>query len=192
MREPLYKASVTKAIWHEVELLPPNQRLAIAAAVGPEQIEAIATAGRTSWLPARIQAAIDQAVFDVVGVDAQVDLMRRYTLKATLTPVFAPIARGTLSLFGAGPLAVLRSLPKTWPFVSKHCAILTLESHDQSATLIYAQLAPVLRTVSFATSTRGSLEGVLEFVAAIDGRVEIDVDEIEGGVVRQHLSWRAS
>ena len=187
---PLYKATLTKTLLESMLALEPSERDLVLAELDPAEVERISSAAKTDWLPAGVQARLDRAVYTALGRDRLIDWVRNYTREASEIPVFAPIARGALTLFGGGPAGGLRILPKTWGFVARNCGRCLVEKRDEGATVSYVDLPEVMRTEWFVAAGKGGLLGLLEFVKASEIEVEIDEASLGSGDVHYVVRWR--
>lgn len=189
MADAKYKAQITRAVLDEVDRLPETERDAVLERLGVEHLQRIRQASRTAWLPAETQAALDLAMYEALGPEGQEALMCRYTLAAVDTPLFAPLARGALSLLGGGPHGVFKTVQRTWPFVSKNCGGLLVQRTENGAVLTYTEVPPALRHPAFASSNRGSFMGMLAFVR-VTGAIETDLSRLESeGTVTHRITW---
>ncbi len=188
-REPLYKATLTKTLLEAMLKLPAGERAAVVKELGEQDIITITNAAKTDWLPASVQARLDRAVYVALGEQHLTDWVRSYTREASEIPVFAPIARGAIKLFGGGAAGGLRILPKTWGFVARDCGRCLVEGREQGARVSYVDLPDQMRTPWFVAAGRGGLLGLLDFTRTQGAEVEIDDANIARGDVHYVASW---
>jgi hypothetical protein len=187
---PLYKATLTKTLLDAMLALDPKERDAVLAELDQADVDRISNAAKTDWLPAEVQGNLDRAVYTALGEERLIDWVRNYTREASEIPVFAPIARGALTLFGGGAAGGLRILPKTWGFVARNCGRCLVERSDDGAAVSYVDLPEVMRTEWFVAAGKGGLFGLLEFVKATDIEVEVDDANLAKGDVHYTVRWR--
>ncbi len=188
---PVYKATLTKTIFERVSSLPAAEREAVLSRMDPDNVAAIERAARTDWLPAGVEADLDNAIFEQLGKDRLIDYVREYTVRAADFPIFTPIARGAVNLFGGGPRGILKILPKTWGFVARHCGTCSYAEREGAFVISYEGLPEVMRTPAFAAASEGGLWGVMEFVRAKNPTVEPDTQQLGAGTVRYTVRWES-
>ena len=172
--------------------LPAAQLEAVLAAVDPKTISTIEAAGRTEWLPAELQLDIDGATYQVLGEDGLRSFNRNYAANSAEIPMFAPIARGVLALFG-GAEGALKILPRTWSFIARNCGSCSYETVEKGHGRVRYEGLPVsLRKPSFIATSEGSVLGILDFSKADGARAVHDPTiRIEDGVVQIDAYWLA-
>ena len=188
---PVYKATLTKTIFERVGSLPAAEREAVLNRMDPANVAAIEQAARTDWLPAGVEADLDNAILEELGKDRLTEYVHEYTVRAADFPVFTPIARGAVNLFGGGPKGMLKILPKTWGFVARHCGACKYAEEGDAVVISYEGLPEVMRTPAFVAASEGGLTGVLEFVRAKGVTVQTDSRSIGSGTVRYTVRWES-
>ena len=187
---PLYKAALAKSLLEEVEKMAPGERDAVLDHVGSEHLLAINDAIRTDWINARHQLAIDEAIEAHLGPNALVNMVRKYAAAAGDVPIFRPIKRGAIALFGVSPHGFFKMVPRAWSTSSRNCGYSKYTKiSDHEAELAYRDLPGLMRTSCFATSTRGGVYGVLDIAEAKGGDVESDTSLLAEGVVTHRATW---
>lgn len=188
---PVYKATLTKTIFERVGSLPAAEREGVLGRMDAENVAAIERAARTDWLPAAVEADLDNAIFEELGADRLTQYVHEYTVRAADFPIFTPIARGAMNLFGGGPKAMLKIIPKTWGFVARHCGVCSYAEKHGAVIVSYEALPEVMRTPAFVAASKGGLTGVMDFVRAKGVTVETDSRSIGSGTVRYTVRWES-
>lgn len=189
---PRYKASLTQSIFALIDDLPASERDRIYGLLGPEVTNRVHHATKTDWLPVTIQGDLDTAMLETLGRERTVALLRGYTRDATKVPIFAPIGRAALSLFGGGTGGALRVIPRTWGFVAKDCGSMKVHVEPSRASVHYLDIPPVLRTPGFVASTEGSLLGIMDFAGADSPKATPDESNFAQGTLAYEVTWKRS
>jgi len=180
---PAYKATLTKTLFERVGELPVAERDAVLDAIPSEHVRAIERAGRTDWLPAEIEASLDRAIFERLGEERLTQYTYDYTSDAANVPIFAPILKGALNLFG-GARGLLKLFPRTWGFVARNCGRVEYAAAADHVELAYLELPVVMRTKHFAAACEGSVRGGLALAGENDAELEVDTAGLHRGELR--------
>lgn len=200
MAEPGQRASVPKLVLAQVEALPASERDRVLAQLDPEWLDGVRRAARTAWVPLDWTPRLYRAVDEALG-DARVMSVARDMAAGTYdVPLFAPLIRGALNVFGDGAASLLRTLPGGWKLVNRgagRCEV-EIDRGARVATVSLRELAPPLRDRPFARSWVGTLHGIFDQVDGdradgdrIDGdaRVEADLDALADGLAHYRANW---
>lgn len=185
-----YKASLARSLLESVDRLDDALRRRVYELAGPEHVRAIRDAPRTSWLEAEHQIAVDGAIAEVLGNAALERMIREYVSRASDTPLFKPLMRGAIALFGLTPASIYRILPRAWGMTSREAGIVSERViDDRHHEVTYAQLPELMRVESIAVTTRGSLLGMLDLVGH-GGTVETDLGQLPDGKIVHRIAWQ--
>jgi hypothetical protein len=183
--EGQYKASMCKSVLESLEQEAPD----LIDALPADAVVLIRSASRGDWIPARVLESIYAAVVLRRGELALQQINRRYTRKAMDLAVFGPLVRGAANIFGGGPKALLRVLPKSWELVTRRCGTVQASfPADGEALVEYVNLPPELRTRGFAVSSEASPMGLLDGLG-YEGEVESDLSALAEGRLSIKVRW---
>lgn len=184
-----YKAALAKALLAAIDSFDRADRGEIFERAGNAHVVAIRDAPRTAWIAAAHQLAVDEALAAMLGDDALEQQLRDYVSRAAQTPLFAPILRGALAMFGVSPSSLYRFLPRAWDMTSRNAGSIVERSlGDHAHEIRYEDLPPVMRVSCLAVATRGSSLGILDLVNR-KGTAETDVSALADGVLVHRISW---
>lgn len=187
--EPRIKASLVKSALVEIRRLPAKDLHSVSDRVAPGTFQVIDDAASLAWLPMVHQVELDHAVHEALGPQRLMALTRDWTRAATMTPLVAPVLRGTLSLFGSGSALVLKMFPRFWRMSIRDCGGMDVVIDGQGGTLTYTDLPPMLRSAPFVAASQGSVWGMVDLFNDGRGSVESDDSELAQGIVRHHFRF---
>jgi hypothetical protein len=180
---------MSKALLERIEQLDPAEREPVLRAIPEASLRLIRDSSRTDWLDARHQIAMDAAVWEVLGEERLVQLLRSYSAQAADVPLFGPIFKGALGMFGGGPSAVYRVIPRAWGFTSRNGGTITTRiTGDRAAEVVYTALPPLLRRATMAATTRGAMLGVLD-IFGLEGTCSTDKSQLDAGIIAHSVRW---
>lgn len=177
------KASLAKSALAEIRRLPPEQREAVESKLRRQTIEAVDAASSLAWLDMELQTELDRATYEALGAEGLIQLTREWTKASTLTPLVAPVLRGSLSLFGSGTALVVKMLPRFWRMSSRDCGRIEVEVDAQGGTVSYVELPPLMRVAPFAAASEGAQWGVIDLFNEGRGTVKTDDSRLSDGIV---------
>lgn len=158
-------------------------------ALPPDALALIRGASRGDWIPARVLEGIYAAVVLRRGEVALQQLNRNYTRKAMDLAVFGPLVRGAANIFGGGPKALLRVMPKSWELVTRRCGSVQVSFPAEGEGVIeYLNLPPELRTRGFAVASEASPMGLLDGLG-FEGEVDSDLSALADGRLVITVRW---
>lgn len=168
--EPAFKASVLKLLLEHVDELP--EARAVRRALDPRIPHEIAECSRTEWMPAAWGVAIYEALAAVLGESAVSALAAEMVTAAPSRPIFQPMLRGVIHIFGRAPVDLLRAYPHAHKFSSRHCG--TCEALiGRPTTIRFQHLPEPLRRRVWLVGQVGVLAAMLNLAGGA-GTVEID------------------
>ncbi|WP_096326661.1 hypothetical protein [Nannocystis exedens] len=117
--EPAFKANVLKMMLEHVDELPEAD--AVRGRLGPQVQREIAEASRTQWLPGAWGPAIYEAVAAILGEAGVYEVAAEMVTAAPAMPMFQPLLRGVIHIFGREPVELLRAYPHAQKFIARNC-----------------------------------------------------------------------
>ncbi len=105
-------------------------------------------------------------------------------------PLFAPLVRTAIRLFGLSPATCVRWAPKAWEASFRNAGTLTGEIVEPGrARLVYRDLPSVrMDSDAWIESSQGSAYGVIEMTRA-EGIVRIDLGSRARGGYSLEIEW---
>ncbi|MCY1008217.1 hypothetical protein OV079_22180 [Nannocystis pusilla] len=171
--EPAFKASVLKMMLEHVDELPEADE--VRRRMEPQVQREIAEASRTQWLPGAWGPAIYEAVAAVLGETGVYELAAEMVTAAPAMPMFQPLVRGVIHIFGREPVELLRAYPHAQKFTARNCG--TCEVLFARPTTVRFQHVPeLLRRRVWQVGQLAVIEAML-VLAGGSGKVEIDAPE---------------
>ena len=180
-----YRASMCKSVVDNLSQEAP----ALFAMLPPDDVSLIRDASRSDWIVARVLEGIHETIVRHDGENALRDLNRRYTRKAMQFAVYGPIVRGAVNVFGGGPRAILRVMPKSWEIVTRGCGSMSvIFPAEREASIVYESLPTELQTKSFVVASEASPLGLLDGLG-YESVATSDVSALAEGRLYVHVRW---
>jgi hypothetical protein len=168
--EPASKASIYKLMLEHVDDLP--AAAAVRRHLAPAVQREIAEASRTQWLPAGWGVEIYEALAAALGESAVYALATEMVTAAPSVPMFQPLLRGVIHIFGREPVELLRAYPHAQRFIARNCG--TCEAVFGRPTTVRFQHVPeALRRRVWQVGQLAVIEAMLTLAGGA-GKVEID------------------
>lgn len=157
------RAPLTKAILEVLEHQPPRVRDAVRSRAY-EDIARVEECSRVDWIPLGVQLNILDAVCDELGMRGYEDFCAAHFASTVEQPFVKGLFDTTVRLFGLGPGAVLRVMPKAWATISRDCGRMEVGDIDPAGTTIRMRDLPVAEPHIdlFATGYRATFRGVID------------------------------
>ncbi len=160
------------------------------AALPPEVRAQTDAAAPGTWLPIDLHVTLADVLRETFG-DARAHAFYRHAMKASLAgPLFAPLVRTAIRLFGLSPATCVRWAPKAWEASFRNAGTMTGEILEPGrARLVYRDLARVcIESDAWIESSQGSAYGVIEMTRA-DGIVRLDLSERANNGYSLEIEW---
>jgi hypothetical protein len=187
--EPEIRASWTRRVLRAAEDLPEGIGPAVRARIPAALLTRLEQAGPLAWLPGEVHANVIQGVHDEIGDERYADMVRATTLDGLNRPLFGPLARGAVGLFGRSAAGLERMFPRGWGLVSRGCGRLEMkEGKKGHAVMQLVEVPPVLRRLAYALGFKGAFDACSDFVGS-NGRCAMDARGLEEGRVTYALDW---
>jgi len=187
--EPEIRASWTRRVLRAADELPEGIGPEIRRRVPPAILSRLEQAGPLAWLPGEVHATVIQSVHDSIGDARYAEMVRAMTLDGLNRPLFGPLARGAVGLFGRSAAGLERMFPRGWGLVSRGCGKIEMtESRRGHAVMDLVGVPVVLRRMAYALGFKGAFDACSDF-AGTGGRSEMDAAGLADGRVRYVLHW---
>lgn len=187
--DPEIRASWTKRLLRHVETWPDDLGGRVRARVPGPVLVRLEGSGPLAWLPSEIHASVIAAVHDEIGSERYVALYREMTLDGLNRPLFGPLARGAVGLFGRSAVGLERMFPRAWGLVSRGCGRMEMvESKRGHAVMQLDGVPEILRLVPYALGFQGAFDACRDFVRTA-GTSVLDSSGLAEGRVRYVLDW---
>jgi hypothetical protein len=177
MATPELRSSLVKEQLASIDALGPEPARRVREAAA-RAIIAIERSSRMEWLP--IEALLDvlDATLTVLGPEAAEAHWHRSTLRSFEIPLVKPFVAGALSLFNPSPERVMPLLPKLLSLLYRDIGTTTVEVIEPGLVqVVHAELPSVmLGSRAWSASMAASYRATLDFLRAVDGRVETTMD----------------
>lgn len=185
MSDPAVRATWSLRLLRAIHGLPPPVRDRALRDVPPAVLESLARAGRLKWIPIDHHAALLDGVRDALGAE-YVGFYRQMVVGNLEDGVLQGLAAAGLRLFGVGPEAMMKMLPRAFALVLRDCGSFEFESRGagQGTIVELHGLPPRLRTRDTYALT---IQAVLEACYVIGrraGTCELDASRLHEGVLR--------
>lgn len=156
--------------------------------IDPSLVQAIDASARTAWIDGEALALICEAYEATAGVAEHVALHRRVVKETAPAPLFSPIVRGAIHLFGQGPGSLLRLYPRALHHAIRNLGQAQVRVEGRAAVVTFEQVAARFRGPFWRNSMVGVFEGILE-VAGSEGEVRYDDARMSSGIVVFTATW---
>ncbi|MDC0666600.1 hypothetical protein [Nannocystis radixulma] len=168
--EPAFKASILKMVLEHVDELP--AAAAVRRHLDPQVQREIAEASRTQWLPGAWGVQIYEALAAALGETAVLTVAAAMVSVAPTTPMFQPLLRGVIHIFGREPVELLRAYPHAQRFIARNCGTCEVV-FGRPTTVRFQRVPEALRRRVWLVGQFAVIEAML-VLAGGAGRVEID------------------
>ena len=170
---------MVKPLLEAIERLEPSSAGRVFDEIDPIHVKAVREASLTAWVDARHQAAIDEGFVRALGRAAMVEHARQFTRSAGDNPVFAPLLKGTLAIFGLSPKAMYSTQTRAWKFSARGLGRLEHEPVGPKAhRIVYSEVPEFLRNDGFVGRAHGPNYAMMDLVRAV-GTVDVDESELQ-------------
>lgn len=148
------------------------------AALPPEVRAQADAAAPGTWLPIALHVTLADVLRETFGAARAHQFYRRAMQESLAKPLFAPLVRTAVRLFGLSPATCVRWAPKVWQASFRDVGSVTGEILGPGrARLLYRDLPSVcIDSDAWIESSQGSAYGVLEMTETL-GVVRIDLRE---------------
>jgi hypothetical protein len=177
--------------WLElVERSDEPYRSRFLAALPPDVRAQAEGAAPATWLPIDLHVKLADVLRATFGVARAHDYYRHAMQASLAGPLFGPLVRTGIRLFGLSPATCVRWAPKAWEASFRNAGTLTGEILAPGrARLVYRDLPSVcMDSDAWIESSQGSAYGVLEMTRA-EGLVRIDLGERANGGYSLEIEW---
>lgn len=164
----------TRTSLEVAEALAPGAAGRILARLHPEVREALDTAARSDFLPARVDLEVAGATHAELGLEGARRVARECLRRNLTGSLLGGLVRSASSLFGLTPPGLLRWVGRGFGHVCRGCGELQVADTSEGLVRIaYTGAAPGLDGPSYLESMAGALEAFLD-VCQVDGGVEVE------------------
>ncbi len=191
VERPEIRASWTRRVLRHAEATDVATRAALREKLAPRTLARLENAGPLEWLPVEIHAELIHVVWDLMGKERYIALYSGMTYESLNRPLFGPLAKGAMSLFGRSAAGLERMFPRAWGLVSRGCGRLRLTSSRKGyAEMVLDGIPPILaRTETYAMGFMGALDACANFAGTV-GTTDPDLSELPAGRVTFRISWQ--
>lgn len=171
---PRIRAALPNESLQVLETLTGERMAELLAALRPDTLVQIRSAGPLDWVDLELDIELSAAVVAVLGPSgnrARARLCIRHLLDQ---PLLRPFIRGAELLFGRTPGNMIATVPRGWPAVYRDAGRVRHEVVDgRRRRLIYEDVpAELLGAGSYLEAIAGALESLFD-LCGVEGRVEI-------------------
>ena len=188
MEAPLVKATSLRAQIDAIRSQPGGpEALAASDQLLLKQVE---QAARTELLPAEIGVHLYEEFLRLEGDDAVRAAGRQIGNKLAEIPLFAPLIRVAVNMFGKGPKSLVAALPNGVKASGRNTADVTYEeTGPTSLRTTWRNIPEPLRRRAWLLSVEGTHFAILD-LAGKTGRVTADDrDFVRDGVLHFDVEW---
>jgi hypothetical protein len=139
----------------------------------PSVVTDIQGALRPTWLEARLDVALTEALYQELGADAVRRVNRDAIVASVNGPLLKPMKDGLVSVLGLTPATALKWLPRGWQYIYREFGDVTW---DPSARELRIEKLPrfALDSVGWCEGCAGAVLGVMEASNGADVRADVD------------------
>jgi hypothetical protein len=128
------------------------------------ELAAARASTRVDWLPAEINRSLMEAITVTLGDDDARAFWHRLFHRTFDTPIFGPLIRGSIALFGISPGRLLHATPRGWALTIRAGGGIRVEDDGPSQVrIIYDGIPPLtMGTPGWGLAACSSYEALLE------------------------------
>ena len=173
-----------------VDALPAAERAHVRARIGASTFARLDNAAPLEWLPAEIHAEVIEALRERVGPQRYRELYADMTLDGLNRPLFGPLARAAVGMFGRSAVGLERVFPRGWGLIARGCGRIRMLSAGRGRAVMLLESMPSIfsRTDTYALGFAGAFDACGVFAGSV-GTCRVDVSELNEGRVRYELAW---
>lgn len=185
---PAFRASVLHALIKTIENHPGGVQ--IMDRCDPRDLAFVRDSFRTDWVPANRGLCLYRASFDEGGAELVHDVSRDNVIsQGSIHPLFRPLMRGAVNVFGGGPVAVFKQLPRALTLSNRATGTIEVkQSRPHEVVYHWIGLPPVLQDRVWIEGQRGVSVGVLRLLD-IHGSCEAHVDDGDPSRIEFVVTW---
>jgi len=188
---PEIRASWTRRVLRMIDALPKRDVVECRSRIRADSLSRLENAAPLEWLPAEIHAQVIEVLRNHVGPERYRQLYTDMTLDGLNRPLFGPLARAAVSMFGRSAVGLERVFPRGWGLVARGCGRIHMTSSAKGrAEMLLEDLPPGLsRTDTYALGFAGAFDACGIFAGSTERSCVVDTSELGEGRVRYRLAW---
>ncbi len=144
----------------------------------PELVEEVTLAGRLSWLPIALNLRTVDALCDMLGETAGLDVLAECVYGQFETPLWKPLIGGGLHLLGREPERLARWLPRAFAVVFRGCGIWEVQRPGARELVVLQRQVPAM-LISERRWLRSLASGMTALFRLCDTRGTVDLLAID-------------
>jgi hypothetical protein len=189
-RTPLVRARHLQAWLAFVEAMEAPYPARFSQHLAADTNELIRTAAPVAWLPARLHAELAEVGLAAFGARRAHEYYRWAFGLSMQGPVFGPLLRAGVAVFGLSPAAFLRWARRGWDLSMREAGTLDGEARGPGqGRLLYRNLPPDLAASNaWVESTMSSFYGMLDFTRTT-GVVRMIDRDLPAGNFTLEVEW---
>jgi hypothetical protein len=187
---PVVRAAWSKTVLEHVDKLPRRSARAIREATPPATLTAIEGTSLAAFISVEHHFNLVTAADSVLGPEDARALWHESLLDAAERPFLKPIVYGALAMFGGGPRAIVRAIPRGHGMLFRNCGSCVIESlAATTARVVWHNLVPTAWACQgWAVACEGAYEAVYSFAGA-EGTVRCEIGSPTSGDMLLEMSW---
>lgn len=153
----------------------------------PDVVAEIDAALRTTWLDARLDVELTEAVHQELGPDAARHVNRAAMTASLNGPLLKPMRDGLVRVLGLTPATAFKWMPRGWEYIYKDFGEVVWDA-DRGEVRIVSLPRFALEAVGWCEGCAGAALGIIDLAGGHDARVDME-RRVDDGVLVLKVRW---
>jgi hypothetical protein len=189
---PAVRARSAQEFAAYLDVIEPGLTEALRARIPSDSLAFIDNALPNAWIPVEHDRHIVKNTVDLLGPKRAEQAWTSFLTRHVQTPLFGPLVKASVRLFGLSPGTFVRIYPRAWKQGYRNLSDLKIRAlHGEGAELVLENIHPeIWRCQAYFVCWRGLLNGVFT-LAMTPGELEFVLDR-DNRSIQAELRWSAS